>query len=125
MGKRKREDQKIAEMSPLSPTNRRRYLSHHENIANSGPVDTPGEINYRYYNHGPVDTDAERNVRYNNPGPVDTVNEHKFKDKMQTIKQDPESKAVLPVPKPEPKPKDPEQKNSNTPTPFSTVPRPR
>ncbi len=129
MPKSKREQQQEAELSPLSATQRalarRRNPSQAEEISNTGPVDTPGEIAYRYYNNGPVDTDAERKVRYDNPGPVDTVNEHRFKDKMQTIKQEPE---------PRDKPKDLEQKNKakesdqnnqNSPTPFSNAPRPR
>lgn len=129
MPKSKREQQQDAELSPLSATQRalarRRHPSQKDDMCNTGPVDTPAEIAYRYYNNGPVDSEAERKVRYDNPGPVDTVNEHKFKDKMQTIKQEPEAKNKPKDPEQKNKPKESDQNNQNSPTPFPNAPRPR
>lgn len=48
-----------------------------DDLCNQGPVDTPAEIQYRYYNNGPVDTPGEQQVRYHNPGPKDTPGELK------------------------------------------------
>lgn len=71
-----------------------------EEICNQGPVDTPGEIKYRYYNDGPVDTPGEQEVRYRNPGPKDTLNELRDQQKRENAEKKNEEEETQDPPRP-------------------------
>lgn len=83
-------------MSPLGPTRassralirkpQTQQKSQYEQIANTGPVDTPGEIAYQYYSDGPVRSEGKMKVKYGNPGPVDTDYERSYKNPIRNIK---------------------------------------
>jgi hypothetical protein len=71
-----------------------------EEICNLGPVDTVGEIQYRYYNDGPVDSVGEQEVRYRNPGPKDTLNELRAQQKLKNSEEKNEEEETPDPPRP-------------------------
>ncbi len=104
-------------MSPLGPTQsssrawirkpKSQQKSQYEQIANTGPVDTPGEIAYQYYSDGPVRSEGKMKVKYDNPGPVDTDYESKYKNPIRSIKNsdksDEKNDNASPTPTPKPR----------------------